>query len=117
MTCNGTLPAQVRGQIGGVERVDTPDGRKLLRFDVYRELRGLVAPVRGTIEGNTSKGERDLVQIPGPDFLEDVGTLTWNVIVWETKPETGAEDGTIAFRGELAYTGYEGRCSGTLEAG
>lgn len=117
MTCSGQLPAQVRGQIGGVEREDTPDGRRLLRFDVYRELRGLVAPVRGTIEGNASKGERRQVQIPGPDFLEDVGTLTWNVIVTETKPATGPVDGTIAIGGELVYTGYEGRCHGLLEAG
>jgi hypothetical protein len=117
MTCSGQLPAQVRGQIGGIEREDTPDGRRLLRFDVYRELRGLVAPVRGTIEGNASKGERRRVQIPGPDFLEAVGTLTWNVIVTETKPESGVADGTIAIGGELVYASNEGRCSGLLEAG
>jgi hypothetical protein len=117
MICNGRFPDEVRGQIGFIERVDTPDGRRLLRFDVYRDRRGLIATVNGTVEGNASRGERRNVQIPGSDFLEDVGTLTWNVIVTETKPAGGPFDGTIALGGELVYTGYEGRCHGLLEAG
>lgn len=117
MTCNGRLPEAVRGQIGAIERVDTPDGRRLLHFYVYRDLRGLITTVDGTVEGSTSKGENRGVQIPGPDFLEDVGTWTWNVTVTETKPAGSAFDGTVALGGEFVFTGYEGRCYGLLEAG
>ena len=117
MTCNGRLPATVHGQIGNVVRVDTPDGRRLLHFYVYRNIGGLITTVDDTVEGTTSKGENRRVQIPGPDFLEDVGTLTWTVTVTETKPAGSAFDGTVAIGGELVYTGYEGRCYGLLEAG
>lgn len=117
MTCEGGLPPQVRGQIGNVERVDTPDGRRLLHFYVYRDRGGLIAPVDDTVEENVSNGERPRVQIPGPDFLEDVGTLRWRVVVTEQTPAGSDFDGTISIGGELWYTGYEGRCYGILGAG
>lgn len=117
MSCQGGYPPEVRGQIGVVERVDSPDGRKWFRLDLYRTDRGLIAPLEGAVVGTSVKGERRRIQIPGPDFLEDVGTLTWEVQITEKTPAVSGVDGTIQIGGELRFRGNEGRCYGLLEAG
>jgi hypothetical protein len=116
MLCDGRYPPEIRGQIGGLEWEEASDGVQRLRFDVYRDVGGLVAGLNGLVVAGRSSGSKRPVQIPGLDF-DDVGTLTWNAVVSQKVAPRPGEDGTMEVSGELRYVGNYGRCQGRWGAG
>lgn len=116
MLCDGRYPPEIRGQIGGLEWEEASDGVQRLRFDVYRDLRGLVAGLNGLVVAGRSSGSKYPAQIPGSDF-DDVGTLIWNAVVSQKVAPRPGEDGTMEVSGELRYVGNYGRCQGRWGAG
>ena len=118
MSCQGAYyPPQIQGQIGYVERVDAPGDRPWFRFDLYRDLWGLITTLGSTVDANAAKGEVRRVQIPGPDFGFDDGTLVWDARLTEKTPTAPGVDGTIHVSGNLRFKGNDGECTGTMEAG